>query len=146
MKGHTKEHHERKHRETGGVNEAEMDLREKPEARTNAKKIDGEAEERKKGGRVRRKHGGEVHHSSCKCEKCMGGKVEKRARGGHVHHEKMEHMKHAKHVGHVEGEHAKHHAGRKPRKSGGSATSNPFSSARHGEAPKGHKVEMNMED
>lgn len=40
---------------------------------------------------------------------------------------------------------AKCHAGRKPRKSGGRATSdaNPFTSARHGTAPKGRKLEMN---
>jgi len=48
-----------------------------------------------------------------------------------------------KHVGHVEGEHAKHHAGRKPRKSGGRASSDtsPFTSARHGEAAKGRHLE-----
>jgi len=42
---------------------------------------------------------------------------------------------------------AKCHAGRKPRKSGGRATSdaNPFTSARHGTAPKGRKLEMEME-
>jgi len=33
-------------------------------------------------------------------------------------------------------------AGRKPRKSGGSATASPFSSARSGTAPSGHKVDM----
>ena len=42
------------------------------------------------------------------------------------------HKKHGgkakKHVGHVEGEHEKHHAGRKPRKSGGGV----FSSAQSG--------------
>jgi len=39
------------------------------------------------------------------------------------------------------------HAGRKPRKSGGRATSdaNPFTSARHGTPPKGHKVETGMD-
>lgn len=140
MKGHMKEH-ERKHRNTGGVNEAEMDLKDKPEARTNAKKIDDEAEERKHGGhvkmRMKRKHGGEVHHSSCKCEKCMGGEAKKA--GGEVHEKK--------HVGSVEGEHEKHRADRKPRKAGGSAnaTEHPFSSARHGEAPKGHKMDMEMD-
>jgi len=46
-------------------------------------------------------------------------------------------------VGKHEGEHAKHHAGRKPRKSGGRASSDtsPFTSARHGEAAKGRHVE-----
>lgn len=112
-----------KRRSTGGVNDAEEDLRDKPEARTNAVNIDREAEEKRKGGRA------------------------KRARGGHVHHEKMEHMKHAKHVGPVHGEHAKHHAGRKPRKDGGRSGSDsmPFSSARKGEAPKGRTEEMEFE-
>lgn len=50
----------RKHRETGGVNEAEEDVKTKPEARTDAKKIDSEAEEMKKGGRAKRKHGGKA--------------------------------------------------------------------------------------
>ena len=59
MKGH-KEHHHRKHREAGGVNDAEEDLKTRPEARTNAKKIDDEAEERKKGGRAKRKRGGRM--------------------------------------------------------------------------------------
>lgn len=133
----------RKHRADGGVNEAEEDLKDKPEARTNAKKIDAEAEERKLGGRTKRKHGGEVHRSGCKCEKCRGGMREERKRGGGVkHHEKMEDLDHAKHVGKVHGE-VKHHAGRSPRKSGGRAgsDSHPFSSARAGEAPRGHKVE-----
>ena len=98
---------------TDGYNEAEKDLKDKPEQRNNAHKIFGEAEamHEKKGGRVKRKHGGKLHHM--------------------------------KHVGHVEGEHAKHHAGRKPRKSGGRASSDtsPFTSARHGEAAKGRHLE-----
>lgn len=122
MKGHMK-------RSTGGVNQAEEDLNDKPEARTNAKKIDAAAEERKAGGRTKRKHGGEVHHSRCKCEKCSGGSVER------------------KEGGKVEGDHAKQHAGRMPRKSGGraSSTENPFSSARAGTNPKGHQTEQGME-
>lgn len=54
----------RRSRATGGENEPEEDLKDKPESRTNAKKIDGEAEEMKKGGRAKRKHGGktEVGH------------------------------------------------------------------------------------
>jgi hypothetical protein len=50
----------RKHRETGGANEAEEDVQDKPEARTNAKKIDDEAEEMKKGGRAKRARGGKM--------------------------------------------------------------------------------------
>lgn len=54
----------RRSRSTGGTDEAEEDLKEKPEPRTNAKKIDEEAEELKKGGRAKRKQGGktEVGH------------------------------------------------------------------------------------
>ena len=49
--------------------------------------------------------------------------------------------------GKVEGEHAHHHAGRKPRKSGGRAysDSNPFTSAAHGKAPKGRTLDMEMD-
>ena len=91
----------------------------KPEARTNAKKIDAEAEERKHGGRAKRKHGGKVHK----------------------HHEHGEHMKHAKHVGPVKGKRDVH-AGRAPRKSGGRTGSNvsPLSSAHAGTPPRGHKT------
>lgn len=100
MKGHM-----RKHRETGGANEAEEDVKDKPEPRTNAKHIDAEAEEMKKGGRAKRKHGGKL-------------------------------------MGKVDGEHGEHHAGRKPRKSGGKASSdaNPFTSARKGQDAPGRKV------
>jgi hypothetical protein len=52
----------RKKREAGGVNEPEEDIKTKPEARTNAKNIDSEAEEMKKGGRAKRKHGGKMEH------------------------------------------------------------------------------------
>jgi hypothetical protein len=129
MKGHKAHHHAKRKAHGGdiespmkGTDEAAMDLRTKPEPRTNAKHIDDEAEEmhaKKHGGRTKRKH------------------------GGHVHHEHGKHLAHAKHVGHVHGEHHTAHAGRKPRKSGGRAGSeaNPFTSALHGTPPKGHKVE-----
>src|ERR1700761_21739 len=96
----------RKSRATGGVNEAEEDLKDKPEARTHAPKIQGEAEEMKKGGRAKRKHGGKTE------------------------------------VGHIEGRKAEMHAGRKPRKSGGRASSdsNPFTSAKNGKDAPGRKV------
>jgi len=97
---------------TDGYNEAEKDLREKPERRNHAPKIMDEAErmgERKNGGRAQRKRGGAA----------------------------------MKHVGAVAGDMAKMHAGRKPRKAGGRASSDtsPFTSARHGTAAKGRKVE-----
>jgi hypothetical protein len=94
----------RKHRATGGVNEAAQDLAHKPERRTNADRIFNEAEERKHGGRAKRKHGGMA-----------------------------------------EGKEAKMHAGRKARKSGGSCEASPFSSARHGESPKGHKTDGSLD-
>ena len=111
----------RKHRETGGRDLAKEDVDDRPEERTNAKNIDREAEERKKGGRAKRKSGGIVHH------------------------EKMGELAHAKHVGKVHGE-VKHHAGRKPRKNGGrtGADQQPFSSARKGELAPGRK-EMDLE-
>lgn len=96
----------RRSRATGGENEAEEDLKDKPTPRTNAKEIDSEAEEMKKGGRAKRKHGGKTE------------------------------------VGHIEGHKEKMHAGRKPRKSGGRASSdaNPFTSARPGKDAPGRKV------
>jgi hypothetical protein len=95
----------RKARSTGGADEAEEDIKDKPADRSAPNKVAEEAEEMKKGGRAKRKHGGKM-------------------------------------VGKVEGEKAPMHAGRKPRKSGGKATSdaNPFTSARKGEDPPGRKV------
>lgn len=68
---------------------------------------------------------------------------EGRKSGGVVHREKMGEMKHAKHVGHVHGERTVGRMDRKPRKNGGrtGADSSPFSSARHGTNPPGHKAE-----
>ena len=107
----------RNHRATGGLNEAEMDLNDKPEARTNAKDIDAEAEERKHGGHVKQK----------RTARRYGGS--------------------AKHVGAMQGEGSKQHAGRKPRKAGGKAASDvtPFSSARHGTPPKGRTLDTEMD-
>lgn len=76
-------------------------------------KINAEAEEKKSGGRAKKKAGGEA------CEK--------------------------KHVGAVPGTGPKPRADRKPRKNGGrtGSDSQPFTSARHGTAPPGRKLEMN---
>lgn len=138
MAGHKEHHHGRKHRETGGANEAAEDLKTKNQRYTYESKVNNEAEERKHGGKVGKKHGAEHHHHSCKCPKCHGGMAKKH--GGEAEHEK-------KHVGHVEGEHSKHHMGRAKRKSGGrtGADSHPFSSARSGHAPPGAKLDMEME-
>lgn len=91
----------------------------RPRDYTAKNNVEDEAEEKKRGGRTKRKHGGGIHK----------------------HHEKGEHMKHAKHVGHVHG--GRHtHAGRAPRKSGGRTGSNfsPLSSAHAGTPPRGHKT------
>jgi len=45
---------------TGGVDEAKMDLDDKPEDRTADDKVGKEAEEKKHGGRAKRKHGGKM--------------------------------------------------------------------------------------
>lgn len=148
-------HGGRKHRATGGVNDAEMDLRDKPMeyGHGNPEK---EAEERKRGGRVK-------HHPDCRCHKCMGGKA-KRKHGGHVMHKGFGpedeptarkhggHVKHhrPKHMGEehrVHGEHERHRADRKPRKAGGrtGSDSHPYTSAHRGEPPKGRDLDMEME-
>jgi hypothetical protein len=101
MKGKTGKH-KAEGGSTGGDNEAEKDIKDKPENRNAPNKVASEAEELKKGGRAKKKGGGKVH------------------------------------VGKVEGEHAKMHAGRKPRKSGGSNFS-PLSSAHSGKPAEGRK-------
>ena len=102
----------RKHRNTGGENTPEEDLKSKAENRsyTGDPKDPSpakEAEEMKKGGRAKRKHGGKM-------------------------------------VGKVEGEKAAMHAGRKPRKAGGRASSGsdsqPFTSARKGQDAPGREL------
>jgi hypothetical protein len=50
----------RKHRESGGENAAEEDIKDKPEMRVNATKIKEEAEELKKGGRAKKARGGKL--------------------------------------------------------------------------------------
>ena len=124
----------RKHRETGGVNEADEDLKSKPE-RYNESRVENEAEERKHGGRTKhrekRKHGGHVAHHEKHEE--------------HKEHEGHKRRRKRKHGGEAEGEKAMHHAGRKPRKSGGSCEASPFSTARKGEFPKGRKMDGEVE-
>jgi hypothetical protein len=50
----------RKHRETGGVNEAEEDLSSKTKSRNLPNPITEEADEKKKGGRVKKARGGKT--------------------------------------------------------------------------------------
>jgi hypothetical protein len=49
-------------RGTGGVNESEEDKKDKPTDRNAPNKVASEAEEMKKGGRAKRKHGGKTEH------------------------------------------------------------------------------------
>lgn len=101
----------RKHREAGGVNQAADDLKDKPEARTDAKKIDSEAEEMKKGGRAKRRHGGKTEmHVEGEHKKAHAGK--KRATGGRAAFAR----------------------------GGGTSDANPFTSARSGKEPPGRSV------
>lgn len=97
-----------KMRSSGGVNDESEDLKDKPERYNKAPKIEDAAEERKAGGRTKRKRGGMT-----------------------------------KDCGEVSGEKEMMRADRKPRKNGGRTGSDqsPFSSARKGEDPKGHKTE-----
>jgi len=94
------------------------DLKDKPKNYGSSTNVSQEAEEKKRGGRAKRKSGGGVKHL-----------------------ESGEDMKHAKHVGNVKGTRDVT-ACRAPRKSGGRAGSNfsPFSSARSGTPPRGHKT------
>jgi hypothetical protein len=122
MKGHKG----RKHKATGGADEADEDLRETPSERTPTANLEKEAEEKKRGGRAKKARGGRLHH----------------ARGGHHggHHDGFgpEHHTELK----VGGKAAHHHAGRKPRKAGGRTGSeaNPFTSARSGSDAPGRKL------
>jgi hypothetical protein len=111
----------RKHKNTGGENEAEADVKTKPENRSNTgEKEEGvanEAEEMKKGGRAKKRH--------------------KKAHGGGFGPEK-----HGTDEPKVMGDKPLNHAGRKPRKAGGRASSNanPFTSARMGKDAPGRKL------
>ena len=89
MKGHKGHHHGRKHREAGGVNEAEMDVHSKPESRVHAPKITDEAEAatgKKHGGRAKRKHGGHAMHHEMKVDghhaKHHAGRKPRKSGGG----------------------------------------------------------------
>jgi hypothetical protein len=50
----------RKHRETGGANEPEEDLKEKVPDRSSPNKVQEEADEMKKGGRAKKARGGKM--------------------------------------------------------------------------------------
>ena len=74
----------RKHRSTGGVDDAEEDVKEKTPARMpeSAAKPEAEAEEKKRGGRAKKAHGGKMigkvhgeksmHHAGRKPRKAGG--------------------------------------------------------------------------
>ena len=50
----------RKHKATGGENEAEQDIKDKPADRSSPNNIAKESEEMKKGGRTKKAHGGKA--------------------------------------------------------------------------------------
>ena len=76
MKGHM-----RKHKATGGSNEAEMDLKDKPTRRVNAPTVEGEAEERKRGGRTERKRGGKTVEMEGEKAKMHAGRKPRKSGG-----------------------------------------------------------------
>ena len=107
----------RKHRASGGVNEAAEDLKHKNMHYTYDSNVNKEAEERKSGGRTK-------HRAARK----SGGKA--------AHHDM-----------HVHGEHAKHHAGRKPRKSGGRLLGgSDWAKAQKSTPPAGRNVSGSIEE
>ena len=134
MKG--RKHH--KHRDTGGANEAEADLKEDPADRsrpgpggpkTGEENVGKEAREKKHGGKVKRH------------KRKLGGKIVPHT-GGKIP---------GKEVGVVEGPEPPRHAGRKPRASGGKtgragsgSDKSPLSSAAMGKAPTGHKQQFRV--
>ena len=95
----------RAHKNTGGADEAEDDIKDKPADRSSPNNAATEAEKLKKGGRAKKAHGGKM-------------------------------------VGKPAGEKAMHHAGRKPRKSGGrtGSDSSPLTSAHSGKQAPGRSV------
>lgn len=130
----------RKEKATGGVNEAVEDEDRKNQRYTYQSKVNDEAEEKKHGGSTKRRHhkrGGKASGGMSHKEGFGPENETTKKRGGEVKRKEVE----------MHGEHAKHHAGRKPRKSGGRASSdqNPYSSARSGTEAKGRSVEMEME-
>jgi hypothetical protein len=130
-------HHDRGHHASGGKTletpesgkkEWEEDKHEKEESYTaKPNKVESESKERKAGGKAKQK-GGAV------AAKQKGGAIAKKVGGGL--------SPAAKQVGGVVGAASAPTAARAPRKSGGRSgcDSNPFSSARHGTDPKGHKT------
>lgn len=72
----------RKHRATGGVNEASEDLGKKNMRYTYQSKVNDEAEERKRGGKVGKKNAGAVHGAAAKHAGRKARKSGGRASGG----------------------------------------------------------------
>jgi hypothetical protein len=110
----------RKGKGTGGANEAEDDVKDKPADRSSPNNVATEAEKLKKGGRAKRAHGGNVPDKKGFGPENMGKKE----------------------MGKVHGDQPSRHAGRKPRKSGGRAgsDSSPLTSSHTGKQPPGRSV------
>ena len=132
MKG-KKEHHEAEE-DRLGLDEAEEDLKSKPE-RYDEGRPENEAEERKSGGRTKRMHGGKTE------EKREDKKEDEKKKRDHKR------RKHGGKMVEMHGE-KKEHKGRMPRKSGGRtySDSNPFTSAHKGTAATGRKLEKETMD
>lgn len=160
----------RKHKASGGVNEAAMDAHHKNMSYTADSNVEREAVKRKRGGHVKHhghhEHGHHAHHPlhahhkhpahhahAMMEEEHEMKKRHKRKHGGSLpqtgeHEEHYKHgggTKHRKHAGkhhemHAHGEHAKHHAGRKPRKSGGRLAGNEWAAAQTSVPAKGRNV------
>ena len=87
-------------------------------------------------GRIARKTGGVVAKNVAPSEVYAGA-------GSNVVKEAKQRKRGGKTMAKCEGDMPKHHAGRKPRKSGGRLAGNEWSSAQKGTAPAGRKLEMN---
>lgn len=89
-------------------------------------------------GRKGRAAGGESPAAGVKeYEQDLASKPTRRVNAPNIMGAAEERKRGGKAMGKVHGAAAKMHAGRKPRKSGGSANANPFSSARSGTPAKG---------
>ncbi len=92
-------------------------------------------------GRKGRAAGGESPAAGVKeYEQDIASKPTRRVNAPSIMNAAEERKRGGKAMGKVHGAAAKMHAGRKPRKSGGSATANPFSSARAGTPAKGRQT------
>lgn len=142
MKGHMG----RKHRETGGANEAKEDEDTKPMKYTADSNVERESEERKRGGRAKRRRGGKTEVGKVEGHHAMRHAGRKpRASGGQTKEDREHESEGMKRHERREREDREHEREgmehRKHRARGGSTSdANPFTSARKGTDPSDHKV------